>query len=138
MSWPPSPSSNFIVNGSTTSTTLNWGTDGVYGSAIVKSMRREDMAEEVLIENGTGLPAWVIQLVAGTEVEFTCIWDTATVTESNFNIGSVITLSNDPKTGQSNMRFLVTKNPLNLAAKQAAEFSVTGKYFSTAGVPSGN
>lgn len=138
MSWPPSPNSNFIVNGSTSSTTLNWGTDGLYGSAIVKSMRRIDMTEEIKVENGTGLTAFFIQLVDGAEVEFTCVWDTATINEANFDIGSVITLSNDPKTGQNNFRFLVTQNPLNLARKEAAEFSVTGKYFSTAGVPSGN
>lgn len=138
MAWPPALSTNFIVNGhnsGNSSTYLYWGTDGLYGSAIVKSMRRQDMAEEVLVENGTGLPAWIIQLVAGTEVEFTCIWD-QNVNEVNFDIGSTLTLANDPKTGQTNMNFLVTQNPLNLARKEVAEFSVTAKYFSTANVPS--
>ncbi len=130
MSWPPSPSANFIVNASTTTTDLRWGTDGLYGSAIAKSARRQDMVEEILIPNGTGLTAWHILLVDGVEYELTIVWDG---NGAPLAIGSTPTLY-DPMSASS-YQFIVTGNPINLNRKQEGEWSLTAKYFSNASIP---
>lgn len=139
MAWPPSPTSTFIVNGAKTgTTTLVWGTDALYSSAIVKSATQRTMAEEIKIENGTGLTAWHILLVDGQEYEFTLVYDTATVNSQDIQVGDTVSLRDmtTASTSPSNLNFIVTSSNLSSARKQEAEFQVTAKYFSTANVPS--
>lgn len=132
MSWPPNQSSSFIINAqSSGQATLRWGTDGLYGNAIAKSARRQDMAEEILIPNGTGLTAWQVLLIDGVEYELTCVWDTANAVP--LSIGATPNLY-DPVTG-STYNFIVTSNPCNLNRKQEGEFTVTAKYFNAWTVP---
>lgn len=112
MSWPPSVSTSFL----STSTTVQWGTDGILTGFIVKSIRSTDTQEVIYIENGTGLRAIRIQLWQGREVEITVVADDNFTHPSPETSLTVI----DPLSGTS-MTFKTTANAFNATRKQEGE-----------------
>lgn len=120
MSWPPAPSASFL----TTSTTVQWGTDGIFEETfgntvvtyIVKSMRFMDTQEVIYIENGTGLRAIRIQLWHGREVELTVVAD-STFTHPSPETALVLI---DPLS-DTQLTFHTTANAFNGARKQEGE-----------------
>lgn len=125
MSWPPSPSSSFL----TTSTTVQWGTDGIYGNPatggyfIVKSIRSSDTQEVIYIENGTGLRAIRIQLWQGREAEITIVADSQFIHPQPETLISVI----DPLSGGL-LGFRATANSYNASRKEAGERVISAVY----------
>jgi len=112
MSWPPAVSTSFL----STSTTVQWGTDGILTGFIVKSIRSTDTQEVIYIENGTGLRAIRIQLWQGREVEITVVADDNFTHPSPETSLTVI----DPLSGTS-MTFKTTANAFNATRKQEGE-----------------
>ncbi len=112
MAWPPVPSTSFL----TTSTTVQWGTDGILSNYIVKSIRSTDTQEVIYIENGTGLRAIRIQLWQGREVEITVVGDSTFTHPSPESALTVI----DPLSGTS-MTFRTTANAYNASRKVEGE-----------------
>lgn len=112
MAWPPAVSTSFL----STSTTVQWGTDGILTGFIVKSIRSTDTQEVIYIENGTGLRAIRIQLWQGREVEITVVADDNFTHPSPETSLTVI----DPLSGTS-MTFKTTANAFNATRKQEGE-----------------
>lgn len=76
MAWPPTSNNAFNITGSGTgSTSLKWGTDGMYGSYIVKDISPADEVEKIYVENGTGLKSIRIMLFQGRKVDITVVDD---------------------------------------------------------------
>lgn len=119
MSWPPAPSTSFL----TTTTTIQWGTFGILGNYIVKSIRSSDNQEVIYIENGTGLRAIRIQLWQGREVEITVVADSTFVHPSP---GTALTLI-DPLSGTL-MTFHTTANSFNASRKAEGERVISAAY----------
>lgn len=119
MSWPPSPSAAFL----TTSTTVQWGTDGILAGYIVKSMRFMDTNEVIYIENGTGLRAIRIQLWHGREVEITVVADSTFTHPAPETALQVI----DALSG-SLMTFHTTANAFNGSRKVEGERVISAVY----------
>jgi len=117
MGWPPTPSAGFTNNG----TSVVWGTDGVYGSYIVVSLRDSIMGTEIPIENGTGLTATQILLNDGQMVDLTVV-DTG---QGPPAFGSTVTV-NGPFSSTS---FIVVQTSENAARKKEGEISFTAKKY---------
>ncbi len=120
MAWPPSPSSSFLI----TSTTIQWGTDELVSTYIVKSMRATDTNEVIYIENGTGLRAVRVQLWQGRE------WEITLVAETNFNDptpGSTLTFT-DPLSSTVITATPVISNSFNASRKQEGERVITAVF----------
>lgn len=66
MSWPPTPSSGFQQT-----STVVWGTDGIFGALIVIDFSQTVMGEEIRLSNGTGLTVDQILLNDGSSVNIT-------------------------------------------------------------------
>ena len=76
MSWPISFNiANGVGKARSLSSLLAWGTDGIFASVIVKTIRASQMIEEVKIENGSGLTATEILIYDGDECEMTVVDD---------------------------------------------------------------
>ncbi len=117
--WPPAPSTSFL----TTSTTVEWGTTGILGNYIVKSIRSTDTQEVIYIENGTGLRAIRIQLWQGREVEITVVADSTFTHPSPETALTVI----DPLSGTS-LTFRTVSNAYNASRKVEGERVISAVY----------
>lgn len=118
MAWPPA--TGFTAKGSTPAT-VSWGTEGIYGGVIVKSVREHEMIEEIKIENGTGLTAMQILLNDGKQMDITVIDDRALT----FPLATATITLLEPitATGTVNSGTLmqVVDNDYNAATKQPGE-----------------
>ncbi len=145
MPWPPTPTAAYYIqkNGTGAPTTLVWGTDGVYASVIVKSMRSSQMAEEIKIENGTGLTAVEILLVDGVEIEVTVVDDnsitfplvggTVTLFSGVTNAGLLVGPGSFSNNSKVSMVMQVVNNNTSNARKQEGERTLTCKKYSLIG-----
>jgi hypothetical protein len=122
MAWPPTKSTGFTLNGAPT--TIVWGTDGTYGSTIVKSIRSSIMMEEIKIENGTGLTVVQILLNDGYEVEITCVDDSAITFPAP---GAAITIGNGSSGGD--LAMTVVNNNCSSSRKQEGERVISAKKY---------
>lgn len=131
MAWPPAASSTtYTVRVGTLPTTVAWGTDGIYSGAIVISFRSSQMAEEVKIENGSGLTATLIGLLDGETCEITCVDDRAITWPQFF---ATIALYDPNNTGGgtigSTTTFQVISGDYNVARKQPGERVILAKKY---------
>jgi hypothetical protein len=63
---------------------IKWGTDGMFGSYILKDVTATDDAEEITVENGGGLKSWRIILAQGRTYDLTCV-DDGNIAAPNIN-----------------------------------------------------
>lgn len=120
MAWPPSAGSTTFAARLSTIATLAWGTDGIYASVIVKSIRCNQLVEEANIMNGTGLTAVQVVLNDGSEVEIT-VEDDRSVTFPD-SMGTVTLLDPRPTgAGGTSTSFQVIHNNYSTAKKQNGE-----------------
>ncbi len=132
MAWPPTPSSGYSERAASgyATTSLVWGTDGLYGNtvaktAIVKSVRASQMIEEIKIENGTGLTAIQILLNDGQDLEFTVVDDALNVWPTS---GSIVTFYTG-LTGNTATTFQVINSNCNNSRKQEGERVISAKRY---------
>lgn len=112
--WPPVITAGTYI--ASNASTLVWGTDGFWGSYIVKSIRSTDVVENIYIENGTGIRAKRIQLWQGREVDITVVDDTAmTIPKPGTSVSF-----KDPISKET-FAFKVINNDYNAARKQEGE-----------------
>lgn len=116
MAWPPTPSSGYQAT-----STVVWGTDGVFSTYIVTSMRNAVTGEEILIQNGTGLTVIQILLNDGYQVDISVI----DVGQGPPAFGSVASVSGPFYAG--NYRVVATSE--DAARKREGEISFTAKKF---------
>jgi len=148
MSWPPT--TGFSHHGAEPAI-VAWGTDGILVSnvaganltnvgagtfnVIVKNIRSMQMAEEVKIENGTGLTATQIILIDGNQVELTVVDDRNMIFPTVDQIIALI----DPITesGFPSVRtfFRVVSNDYNAARKQEGDRVMLAKVYTLIPVP---
>lgn len=107
---------------------MAWGTDGIYASVIVKSIRSMQMIEEIKIENGSGLTATQVLLNDGNDVEITVVDDrSVTFPASN---GLLVLLDPLPTgAGGTSTTYQVVNNNYNAARKQEGERVLTAKKY---------
>ena len=117
-----------IGKAGTLPSTLAWGTDGIYTSVIVKSIRASQMIEEIKIENGSGLTVTQILINDGDEVEIT-VEDDRSITWPM--PGSPVTLINPQPNGTSGTSelFQVISNNFSGARKQNGERTIHVKRY---------
>jgi hypothetical protein len=131
MAWPPSPSSTtFTERVGTLPTTVAWGTDGIMSGAIVISFRSSQMAEEVKIENGSGLTATLIGLLDGETCEITCVDDRAITWPQFFDTVELFDPNNaGGGTIGAPINFQVISGDYNTARKQPGERVILAKKY---------
>src|SRR5436190_446277 len=120
MAWPPSPSSSFLI----TDTTVQWGTDELVSSYIVKSMRAHDDNEVIYIPNGTGLNAIRVQLWQGREWEITLVADSGF---SDPTPGQTLTFT-DPLSDTVITATPIIGNSYNASRKQEGERVIIARF----------
>jgi hypothetical protein len=129
MAWPISFNlSNGVGKAGTLPSLLAWGTDGMYTSVIVKTIRASQMIEEVKIEQGSGLTATDILIYDGDEVELTVVDDRAIT----FPLaGGTVTLVNPQPngTGGTSELFQVINNNYTTARKVEGERTMLCKRY---------
>lgn len=128
MAWPPAASATTFTARLSTITTLAWGTDGIYASVIVKSVRASEMVEEANIANGSGLTAVQVGLKDGEQVEIT-VEDDRSITWPSFM--GLVTLINPRPTGATGTStvFQVIHNDYNISKKQNGERTLLCKVY---------
>ena len=120
MAWPPSAGSSTFAARLSTITTLAWGTDGIYANVIVKSIRSDQLIEEVNISNGTGLTAVQVVLNDGAQIEVT-VEDDRSITFPD-SMGTVTLLDPRPTgAGATSTTLQVIHNNFSSAKKQNGE-----------------
>lgn len=129
--WPPSPSainSTGLGYDGVLPISLAWGTEGLYTSVIVVSLRASQMIEEIKIDNGSGITATQVLLNDGRQIEVTVIddrsisWPTA---------GAVVTLF-DPfpnGAGATSLNLEVVDASYNAARKAPGERTLLTKRY---------
>lgn len=107
---------------------LAWGTDGMWTSVIVKTIRASQMIEEVKIEQGSGLTATEVLIYDGDEVEITVVDDRALTWPL---AGGTVTLINPQKngTGGTPELYQVINNNYVTARKVEGERTVLAKRY---------
>lgn len=118
MAWPPS--TGFIARGSTPAT-VAWGTEGIYASVIVKSIRSHQMIEEIKVENGTGLTALQVLLNDGNQIDITVIDDRAVTFPAALSTVTLLDPIAASGTVSSGTLMQVVDNDYNAATKQPGE-----------------
>ena len=129
MPWPLTFNlSNGVGKAGNLPSLLAWGTDGMYTSVIVKTIRASQMIEEVKIEQGSGLTATDILIYDGDEVELTVVDDRAIT----FPLaGGTVTLVNPQPngTGGTSELFQVINNNYTTARKVEGERTMLCKRY---------
>jgi|ERR1035437_1326348 hypothetical protein len=107
---------------------LAWGTEGIYTSVIVKTIRASQMIEEVKIEQGSGLTATDVLIYDGDELEMTVVDDRAI---SWPLAGGTVTLLNPQPngTGGTSELFQVINNNYTTARKVEGERTMLVKKY---------
>jgi hypothetical protein len=109
-------------------TLLAWGTEVMWTSVIVKTVRASQMIEEVRIEQGSGLTATDVLIYDGDEMEMTCVDDRSITWPL---AGGTVTLINPQPngTGGTSELFQVINNNYTTARKVEGERTVLAKKY---------
>jgi hypothetical protein len=107
---------------------LAWGTETMWQSVIIKTVRASQMIEEVRIEQGSGLTATDILIYDGDEIEMTVVDDRAI---SWPLAGGTVTLINPQPSGAGGTSELyqVINNNYTTARKVEGERTVLAKKY---------
>lgn len=107
---------------------LAWGTEGLYTSVIVKTIRASQMIEEIKIEQGSGLTATEILIYDGDEIEMTVVDDRAITWPL---AGGTVTLLNPQPNGAgaTSELFQVINNNFTTARKVEGERTILAKKY---------
>ncbi len=129
MAWPISFNLAFGVGkAGNLPSLLAWGTDGIYTSAIVKTIRASQMIEEVKIEQGSGLTATDVLIYDGDEVEMTVVDDRSITWPL---AGGTVSLINPQPNGAggSSELYQVINNNYTTARKVEGERTILAKRY---------
>ena len=129
MAWPISYSiATGVGKSGNLPSLLAWGTDGMYTSVIVKTIRASQMIEEVKIEQGSGLTATQVLIYDGDEVELTVVDDRSI---SWPLAGGTVTLINPQPNGTNGTSELyqVINNNYTIARKVEGERTMLAKKY---------
>ena len=107
---------------------LAWGTDGLYVSVIVKTIRASQMIEEIKIEQGSGLTATDVLIYDGDEVEMTVVDDRSITWPL---AGGTVSLINPQPNGAggSSELYQVINNNYTTARKVEGERTILAKRY---------
>lgn len=102
---------------------IKWGTDGMYGSYIIKDINPTEEVEEVTVENGGGLKSWRILLVQGRTVDITVV-DDSNITPPKIN--TVITFTD--QLSSANISYRVIGKNGRAARKTEADLIIRAEH----------
>jgi len=118
----PTVSSGYAAQGTTT---IVWGTDGLWSTYIVSRATEKDIIENVKLTNGTGITLTRVQLKDGRQWDLTVRDDTAMTPPTTGSTITVVDAGGLISNSKLNYTGRVVESSWDTSSKQAAERSVT-------------
>tara|TARA_R110000868_G_scaffold245626_7_gene502229 strand:+ start:15298 stop:15708 length:411 start_codon:yes stop_codon:yes gene_type:complete len=118
----PTVSTGYASQGTTT---IVWGTDGLWSTYIVSRATEKDIIENVKLTNGTGITLTRVQLKDGRQWDLTVRDDTAMTPPTAGSTITVVDAGGLISSSKLNYTGRVVESSWDTSSKQAAERSVT-------------